>query len=157
MSLANYIRSADWKAEKHVPVITVVGQFAPEQPLDVEVSVGKEIPHPNTVEHHIVWIVLYYVAEGSQLPVELGRAEFCAHGPAATSPVAKFRITLDKPGMLFATAYCNLHGLWDSSQRISPMGSATWEGTYRGCHGEETYHQVLILALSEGIEQCVRI
>ena len=124
MSFANYIRSADWKVEKHVPVITVAGQSAPGQPLDVEVSVGKEIPHPNTVEHHIAWIVLYYVAEGSQLPVELGRTEFCAHGPAATSPVAKFRITLDKPGMLLATAYCNLHGLWDSSQRISPMGSA---------------------------------
>lgn len=123
MSLANYIKSADWKAEKHVPVITVAGQFAPGQPLDVEVCVGKEIPHPNTVEHHIAWIALYFVAEGSQLPVELGRAEFCAHGSAATAPVATFRITLDKSGTLRAVAYCNLHGLWESNQRILPMGS----------------------------------
>ena len=130
MSLANYIKSADWKAEKHVPVITVAGQFAPGQPLDVEVCVGKEIPHPNTVEHHIAWIALYFVAEGSQLPVELGRAELCAHGSAATSPVAKFRITLDNPGTLRAVAYCNLHGLWESNQRISPMGSDPM-GSYR--------------------------
>ena len=123
MSLANYIKSADWKAEKHVPVIVVEGQFLPGQPLDVEVAVGKEIPHPNTVEHHIAWIALYYVAEGSQLPVELGRAEFRAHGPAAAAPVAKFRVTLDKPGALLAVAYCNLHGLWESNQRFSPMGS----------------------------------
>lgn len=114
MSLANYIKSADWKAEKHVPVITVHGQFVPGQPLDIEVSVGKEIPHPNTVEHHIAWIALYYVADGSQLPIELGRAEFSAHGALATASVAKFSVVLDKSGKLLAIAYCNLHGLWES-------------------------------------------
>lgn len=114
MSLANYIKSADWKAEKHVPVITIEGQFTLGQPLDVEVSVGKEIPHPNTIEHHIAWIALYYVAEGSQLPIELGRAEFCAHGSVITAPVARFSVVIDKPGTLLAIAYCNLHGLWES-------------------------------------------
>ena len=113
MSLANYIKSADWKAEKHVPVITVEGQFVSGQPLDIEVSVGKEIPHPNTIEHHIAWIALYYVAEGSQLPIELGRAEFAAHGAVATALVARFQVVLGKLGKLLAVAYCNLHGLWD--------------------------------------------
>ncbi len=114
MSIANYIKSADWKAEKHVPVITVEGQFVPGQALNVEVSVGKEIPHPNTVEHHIAWIALCYVADGSQLPIELARAEFAAHGPVSTAPVARFSIVLDEPGKLLAVAYCNLHGLWES-------------------------------------------
>ena len=118
MNIVNYIKSADWKAEKHVPVITVEGQFAPGQPLDVEVSVGKEIPHPNTIEHHIAWIDLYYVAEGSQLPVELGRADFTAHGSVATAPVAKFKVTLDKPGALHAVAYCNIHGLWEGEANV---------------------------------------
>lgn len=54
MNLSSLIKSADWKEEKHVPVITVEGQFAFGQPLDVEVSVGREVPHPNTIEHHIV-------------------------------------------------------------------------------------------------------
>jgi len=119
MSIASYIKSADWKAEKHVPVITVEGQFVLGRPLDVEVSVGKEIPHPNTVEHHIAWIDLYYVADGGTLPVELGRAEFCTHGALATAPVAKFRVTLDGPGTLHAVAYCNLHGLWESTARVA--------------------------------------
>ena len=127
-NIANYIKSADWKTEKHVPVITVEGRFVPGQPLDVEVGVGKEIPHPNTVEHHIVWIALYHVAEGSQVPVELGRTEFCAHGSAATAPVAKFRVTLDKPGTFRAVAYCNLHGLWESYQHFSAMGSDPMAG-----------------------------
>ena len=110
--ISQLIKSADWKAEKHVPVITV-------QSNEVEVSVGKEIPHPNTLEHHIVWVALYYVAEGSQLPVELARTEFAAHGPEIfTEPILKTTIKLPKPGILHAVAYCNIHGLWESELPI---------------------------------------
>ena len=118
--MSNLIKSADWKAEKHVPVITLLSPFKPGEPLEVEVSVGKEIPHPNTVEHHIAWIALYYVAEGSQLPVELTRAEFRGHGPEIfTEPVLKAKVKLPKPGTLHAVAYCNLHGLWESERAIA--------------------------------------
>ena len=76
---------------------------------------GKEVPHPNTVEHHIAWIALYYTAEGAQLPVELARAEFAAHGPEVlTAPILKASVRLPKSGTLQAVAYCNLHGLWES-------------------------------------------
>lgn len=118
MSLASYIKSADWKAEKHVPAITVLGQFVAGQPLEVEVAVGKEIPHPNTVEHHIAWVQLLYVAEGSALPIELGRAEFSAHGSVATASVARFSVVLGKPGKLIAVTYCNLHGLWEGGMVV---------------------------------------
>ena len=122
--LSSLIKSADWKAEKHVPVITLLSPFKPGEPLEVEVSVGKEIPHPNTVEHHIAWIALHYVAEGSQLPVELARAEFTSHGPDIfTEPVLKTIIKLPTPPpthhfTLHAVAYCNLHGLWESELQI---------------------------------------
>ena len=113
--LSSLIKSADWKAEKHVPVITLLSPFIPGEPLEVEVSVGKEIPHPNKVEHHIAWIALYYVAEGLQLPVELARAEFAAHGPDIfTEPVLRTKVKLPKTGAVHAVAYCNLHGLWES-------------------------------------------
>lgn len=118
MSIANHIKSADWKAEKHIPVIEVHGAVKPGTPFDVEVSVGKEIPHPNTIEHHIAWIALYYLPESGQFPIELGRADFAAHGAIATAPVAKFRVALDKPGKLLAVAYCNLHGLWEGEQAL---------------------------------------
>lgn len=117
--LSSLIKSADWKAEKHIPVITLLSPFKPGVPLEVEVSVGKEIPHPNTVEHHIAWVALYYVAEGSQLPVELARSEFAAHGPDIfTEPVMRAKVKLPKSGTLHAVAYCNLHGLWESSLEI---------------------------------------
>ena len=131
--ISKLIKSADWKAEKHVPVITVVPSSTQSSTsqlsYEVEVSVGKEIPHPNTVEHHIAWIALYYVAEGSQLPVELARANFAVHGPEIfTEPVLKATVRLPSPtptfnsnssGTLHAVAYCNLHGLWESEVSVS--------------------------------------
>lgn len=136
--LSSLIKSADWKAEKHVPVITLLSLFKPGEPLEVEVSVGSGIPHPNTVEHHIAWIALYYVAPGSQLPVELARANFSAHGPDTfTDPVLKTTVRLSPTRIsnsnssplpptpsssslatLHAVAYCNLHGLWQSEESI---------------------------------------
>ena len=117
--LSNLIKSADWKAEKHVPVIAVQGTLTPGEPLEVEVAVGKEIPHPNTIKHYIAWIALYYVAEGSQLPVELARAEFRGYGPDIfTDPVLKTKVKLPKSGTLQAVAYCNLHGVWESELKI---------------------------------------
>ena len=138
--LSSLIKSADWKAEKHVPVITIYSPSSdsaspvpvPPSPIEIEVSVGKEIPHPNTLEHHIAWAALYFVADGSQLPVELARAEFRAHGPDLfTVPVLKATIALPTPplpqsttppllsGTLHAVAYCNIHGLWESEMKIA--------------------------------------
>ena len=117
--ISKLIKLADWKAEKHVPVITVQGTFMSGEPLEVEVAVGKEIPHPNTPEHYIAWISLYHTPEGSQLPTELARAEFAAHGPEIlTAPILKTTVRLPKAGTLQAIAYCNLHGVWESELKI---------------------------------------
>ena len=111
--IGNLIKSADWKAEKHVPAISAPESAKAGEAFEVEVAVGKEIPHPNTLEHHIVWAALFFVADGSQLPVELARAEFRAHGPDLfAEPVLKASVKLAKPGTLHAVAYCNIHGLW---------------------------------------------
>ncbi len=109
------IRTADWKVEKHVPAIDVrrEGDW-----IVARVSVGKEIPHPNTPEHHIAWIELYLVR--GDVPVLVGRAEFSAHGEAgvASEPVAEFRFRADQPGRLVALAYCNIHGLWEGEASL---------------------------------------
>lgn len=119
MKISELVKSADWKAEKHVPVITLLGAFTPGELLEVEVAVGKEIPHPNTLEHYIAWIALYYTPEGSQLPTEIARAGFAAHGPEVlTAPILKTKVRLPKAGTLQAVAYCNLHGLWESEVSV---------------------------------------
>ena len=125
-SLSSTIKSADWKSEKHVPVITLPEGAKPGEAFDAEVAVGKEILHPNTPTHHIARIALHFVPAGASTSIELGRAWFTAHGDSmdpekpgpAAAPVARFRVLLPGPGTLHAIAYCNLHGLWESAVEV---------------------------------------
>ncbi len=122
------IQSADWKSEKHVPVIECPDSVKADEFFDVKVSVGKEIAHPNTTEHHIRWIRLYFKPQDEKFAYEIGNFEFCAHGEstegANAGPVyAHHGVTASfktkKAGTLFATSLCNIHGLWESSKDIS--------------------------------------
>jgi superoxide reductase len=125
---SDIIRSADWKSEKHAPVIECADQVMAGAYFDVTVSVGKEIPHPNTTEHFIGWITLYFVPEGQKLAYQIAHFEFKAHGesgagpnqgPVYTEPISIARMKTDKPGTLRALAFCNIHGLWEGSKEIT--------------------------------------
>jgi superoxide reductase len=127
MKFADLVQSADWKVEKHVPVIEAPDSVKAGERFTVHVSVGKEIAHPNTTEHHIRWIKLYFKPEGGKFACELGVFEFSAHGesvegpnkgPAYSDPAALAAVKLNAPGTLLASAYCNIHGLWESSKTI---------------------------------------
>jgi superoxide reductase len=124
---SDYIKTEDFKKEKHVPVIDLPENIKAGEAFNVEVTVGKEIPHPNTTEHFIAWILLTYKPEGENFAYELGRVDFTAHGasaaganqgPAYTNPVAVFNVKLLKPGVLTAVEHCNIHGFWESSKDI---------------------------------------
>ena len=126
--LGELIQHADWKTEKHVPVIECPDQVKAGEILTVVATVGKEIPHPNTTEHHIRWIALYYRPEGDKFAHEVSHIEFSAHGEAVAGPnqgpvythhgvVSTLKIA--KSGTLQALAYCNIHGLWESSKPVS--------------------------------------
>jgi superoxide reductase len=126
--LGEMVKAADWKSEKHVPAIEAPAAVKAGEMFAVTVSVGKEIPHPNTTEHHICWIALHYVPEGSKVSYEVGRFDFSAHGQSVAGPnqgpvhtdsriVARLKVV--SPGMLFATAYCNIHGLWESRHALA--------------------------------------
>lgn len=117
------MQTADWKAEKHVPVIEAPETVNKGEKVKVTVSVGKEIAHPNTTEHHISWIELYFHPEGEKFPYLLGKFDFSAHGQGAqgpntggvyTAPEAQAVFTTEKAGKLHAMSYCNIHGLWVS-------------------------------------------
>lgn len=120
MTLANTIQTADWKKEKHAPVIECLDVVTAGETFEVQVSVGKEIAHPNTTEHHIRWISLYFQPEGDKFVYEVAHFEFNAHGEgtAFTPPIATAALKVDKPGTLRALSLCNIHGLWESSKEI---------------------------------------
>ena len=78
--LRELFQDADWKAEKHVPAIEAPAKIKKQETVSVTVTVGKEIPHPNTTEHHIRWIEIYFHPKGEKFPYQIGRFEFTAHG-----------------------------------------------------------------------------
>jgi superoxide reductase len=126
--VAEIYQSDDWSVEKHVPVIDCPRAFVPGEMTEVTIQVGKEIAHPNTTEHHIRWVRLYFLPEGSSFVHEIGVFEFNAHGEAVAGPntgtvYANHKVTVefrtDVPGTLLATSLCNIHGLWESSKEIS--------------------------------------
>jgi len=121
-------KSADWKTEKHVPVIECPNKVGTDEMFEVKVTIGKEVDHPNTTEHHIRWIQLYFQPEGAQIVYQIGTFEFTAHGestegpntgPVYTHHCATAKMKIKKGGTIYATSFCNIHGLWENSQAVS--------------------------------------
>ena len=88
-------QTAEYKTEKHVPYIERVNG-------GVKVTVGKEVAHPMTAEHYIVYI------------------EICADGilmrkylKPGDAPEAFFKTDAEN---IVAWELCNVHNLWKSNQ-----------------------------------------
>ena len=114
----------DWKTEKHVPVIEIEEEG---EEIKVKATVGKEISHPNTTEHHIRWIELYFHPDGENFPYHLGKYEFNAHGESTegpdtstvyTEPKVVSTFKTEKAGTIVANSYCNIHGLWSNEKQL---------------------------------------
>ncbi|MCL2549438.1 MAG: class II SORL domain-containing protein [Methanimicrococcus sp.] len=102
--------------EKHAPVIERGRGHGGTHENVVIITVGKEVPHPNTIEHHIVWIDLYGIKKENDRIVYIGRADFAA---TIAEPVATFKvIDIDQYKAFGAVSYCNLHGVWKSTLEL---------------------------------------
>lgn len=106
--------SAHEGKEKHVPVIHAPATAVPGEFFPVSIAVGEEIAHPNSAEHHIKWLQVYVKSEGSN-PVHVGFFDFA---PGFVEPKVTFDLKLDKPAVIYALAYCNIHGIWESNAAI---------------------------------------
>ncbi|MCU0798592.1 MAG: class II SORL domain-containing protein [Candidatus Thermoplasmatota archaeon] len=106
-----YKGAASEGKEKHVPQIEVHKGEGKGGKDIVKIVVGKDVPHPNLVEHHIVWAQLMGV-KANGLVIDLGKVNFA---PAYTEPSACFHVPLGDFKSLIATSYCNIHGVWESS------------------------------------------
>ncbi len=127
MKLGELLKSEDWKKEKHVPVIEAPDSVKSGETFEIKVSVGKEIAHPNTTEHHIRFVQIFYKPEGGKSAYQLANCEFTAHGestegaiegPAYTHHSVTISVQLKQPGTLVAMSLCNIHGLWESFKEI---------------------------------------
>jgi len=129
-----FYQTADWQSEKHVPYIECPDQVKSGEMFQIKATLGKSVAHPNTTAHHIRWIDLYFHPEGEKFPYEIGHFAFNAHGAAVEGPdtstiyinhEVSTSMKTGKSGTLYATAYCNIHGLWRSEKAIKVMAMAT--------------------------------
>jgi superoxide reductase len=113
VKLGELIKGASQEGkEKHVPVIELVD--CPEcGEKVVKITVGKEVPHPNTIEHHIKWVMLYGVKNG--LAVHVATFDL---GPTYGVPTVVTHAQVDAFSELIAVEYCNVHGLWESAYSL---------------------------------------
>ncbi|HZK33797.1 MAG TPA: class II SORL domain-containing protein [Bacillota bacterium] len=120
-SITKFFQSGDWKGEKHVPVIHVPDEVKVGEAFELGVSIGDAVAHPNTLEHHISWFKVFYFEDDGKFPVELATFDFTSHGEsgAFNEPVGKTLVKLNKCGTIYAVSYCNIHGLWESSEKIT--------------------------------------
>jgi superoxide reductase len=101
------------KRESHTPKIEVPDKVKPDEAILVKVAVG---PHPNTMEHSIRWIQVYFVEEGRAFnPINIAKVSF---NPGNADPEVVFRMKFAKSGVIHALEYCNLHGLWSSGKAL---------------------------------------
>jgi superoxide reductase len=125
--ITDHFQTADWKTEKHVPVIDCPDTVRADEMFQATVTLGKEVAHPNTTEHHIVWMKLCYKPDGGKYVYEVAQTNFGAHGasveganqgPVYTHHQMTVQLKIHKPGMLYSTAWCNIHGLWQYAKEI---------------------------------------
>jgi len=101
--------------EKHLPHMEIDKGHRSKKDI-VRVVVGHGEPHPNTVEHHIVWIELYGVRKNNDKVIALGRA-VCA--PFFSNPNIRFQVNhIEDFKAFYALSYCNIHGLWANSLEL---------------------------------------
>lgn len=90
-------QTADWKNEKHVPVVEKDGE-------SIKVTVGST-PHPMTDEHHIEWI---------EISSDAGRV-YRKYLKPGTEPGTHFLVCEECSSGLKAREYCNIHNLWSTA------------------------------------------
>lgn len=121
-------QTADWKKEKHVPLIECPDSVKSGEKFDIMVTTGKEVSHPNTTEHHISRIQVYFHPKDGKFTHQLANCEFTAHGealegpnkgPAYTDHSATISVMLNQPGTIYALSLCNIHGIWENSKEIA--------------------------------------
>jgi len=101
------------KVESHTPKIDLPDTVNSGKPFEVRVTVG---PHPNTVEHSIRRIEVYFYEDGRAFnPMLLASIDLA---PLYSEPEVRLTLKLSKGGTLYAVEYCNLHGLWEGRREV---------------------------------------
>ena len=124
---AEKLQQANWTEHKHAPLIECPDKVKADEVFQITAGVGKDDVHPNTPEHHINYITLFFQAEGAKEPDQISQHEFTAHGESTngtnqgsvyTQPEVTTSVKLSGSGTLLAVSSCNIHNLRGSKKAI---------------------------------------
>ncbi len=98
--------ASDDFTKKHTPFIT--SERTGDKVL-LSVEVGHVVPHPNQLDHFIMYIELH------AFDVPIARFDFC---PGVSDPKVAVQCTLPEGTKVTAIEHCNLHGVWMYEQTV---------------------------------------
>jgi superoxide reductase len=117
-----YLKTTERKTHSHTPIIECPEKVEAGKIFQIKISLGNGTGHPDTNEHHVRRISLYYSDSEGKTVRQIAGVEFQSHHPGKealsryeTMVDAKF----DESGMLHAMAYCNVHGLAEAIKQIT--------------------------------------
>ncbi|MCC5998262.1 MAG: class II SORL domain-containing protein, partial [Thermofilum sp.] len=85
------------KVETHTPKIEAPDEVKAGEPFYIKIKVG---PHPNTLQHSIRWIEVYFEEEGRAFnPIMLSRIHL---EPELVEPEVTLKLVLKKSGVIYA-------------------------------------------------------
>lgn len=93
--------------QKHLPWIIIPEFVKKGEEFEITVKVGKA-NHPMTDEHYIRCVRIYINGEVFK----------CCNLKLPNKSEAKFNVFLKKDSLITARAECNLHGAWESKEKI---------------------------------------
>ncbi|MFX1295817.1 MAG: desulfoferrodoxin family protein [Promethearchaeota archaeon] len=114
----------DWEKKKYVPRIDIENG---DKQIKNKLIIGKEIPHPNIINHHNQCIGCYSKPDGEKFAVKVGRVELATYGTSdkvtdtnnlLIKPTVSLMLSTEKSEPLVVTSYCKIHRLWQNSVKV---------------------------------------
>lgn len=106
----------------HTPVIECPDKVEADKIFQIKISLGNGTGHPDTTEHHVRRLSLYYSDSEGRTVRQITGVEFESHSPDRDA-LSRYETIVDakiaQSGLLHAMAYCNLHGLAEAIKQIT--------------------------------------
>ncbi len=113
MSMDELLGKDEGEARRHTPVIEAPSLVEAGKSFEVRIRIGER-PHPNTLPHHILSVMVFLELENRPPLLVLRYDPF----PPMVEPRFSFYMSLDRSATLHVLSTCTIHGIWESQKRI---------------------------------------
>ena len=117
------LRTKERKVQSHTPVIECPERVEADKIFQIKISLGNGTGHPDTEEHHVRRISLYYSDRDGKVVRQIAGIDFNTRNSSEDAPCSNYETLVTaqvaSSGILHAIAYCNVHGLAEAIKEIT--------------------------------------